>query len=107
MGCSDVLGLLQDHRLKDDEPLQVSQSVPHPPQLLPERPNKAPPESPARRVIEPQWHDRDVTSPRLPRSIIVDASVKVGARVGMTPGLGRIPDRTPLSRQLETLIIQV
>ena len=52
MGCGDMLGLLQDYYMKDNEPLQVPQSVPYPPQLVPERPDGAPPESPARRIIE-------------------------------------------------------
>ena len=43
VGCGDMLGLLQYHRLEDDEPLQVPQSVPHPKQLFPKRPNKKPP----------------------------------------------------------------
>ena len=30
VGCGDMMGLLQDHLVKDDEPLRVIQSVPHP-----------------------------------------------------------------------------
>ena len=35
VGCGDMSGLLQDHRLEDDEPLQVPLSVLHPAQLSP------------------------------------------------------------------------
>ena len=70
-------GSLQDRPLKDDEPLRVPQSVPHPPQLFPERPDEAPTAS--------RWHDCKVMPPRLQRRVISDAAVKVGVRVGVNP----------------------
>ena len=76
---------LQDHRLKYDEPLLVPPSVPQPPQLVPKRLDKAPPDYLAWRVIETRWHDLEVTPPRPPRHVVADAAVKVGARVGAKP----------------------
>ena len=46
-------GSLQDHRLKDDETLQVPQYVPHPLELRPQRTNEPPPDSPTWRAIAP------------------------------------------------------
>ena len=83
LGCGDMSSLLQDHCLTDNVPLQVPQSVPHPIELRPQRPDEPPPESPSRRIIAPLWHYREVTQTRLPRRVVADASIKVGARVGM------------------------
>ena len=38
LGYGDMTGSLQDHLMKDDEPLRVLLSVPHPLQLLPQLP---------------------------------------------------------------------
>ena len=79
------MGLLQDHCLEDDEPLQVPPSVPHPEQLSPQRLNESSPDFPAWHVIAPRWHDRKVTPPRLPHLVVADAAVEVCARVGVDP----------------------
>ena len=85
LGCSDMSGLLHDHRLKDDKPLRFPQSVPHPLELHPQRPNEPAPNSPTWRVIAPRWHGRKVTPPLLPRRVVTDASVQMCAWIGMNP----------------------
>ena len=40
MGCGDVAGSFQDHRLEDNEPLIVPPPVPHPLQLGAEHPDE-------------------------------------------------------------------
>ena len=52
--CGDMLVLLQDHRLKDDEPLQVPQTVQNPLELHPQLPDELAPYSPTWRVIAPR-----------------------------------------------------
>ena len=83
LGCGDLIGLLQDHRLKDDEPLRVPQSVPHPAQLFHQVHHKVSPDLPAWRVIAPLGHDRKVMPPPLPGCLVPDSVMNVGARVGV------------------------
>ena len=85
LGCGDMAVSLKDDRLKDDEPLRVPPSVPHPLQLLPQCPDEPTPDFPTRRVIAPRWHDCEVAPPRVPRRFVADASVQVRARIGMNP----------------------
>ena len=92
LGCGDTMGSLQDHRLKDDEPLRVPPSFPHPLQLLPQRPDKPTPDFTTWRVIAPRWHDRKVMPPRLPRRVVADASVQMRASIGMNPLSVDLPD---------------
>ena len=82
VGCGDMTGLLQDHRLKDDEPLRVPQSVPHPVQLFHQGHHKASPDLPTWRVVAQGGNYREVTPPPLPNLIVPDTSIKVNARVG-------------------------
>ena len=51
VGCSNMLGSLQDHHLEDDKPLQVRLYVPQPKQLFPQSLNKSSPKIPTWRVI--------------------------------------------------------
>ena len=85
VGCGDMMGLLQDHRLKENEPLRVPQSVPHPTQLLHQVHHKASPNITTWHVVPPEGNDRKVTL--LPHSslIITNASMKVSAKVGVNP----------------------
>ena len=53
LGCGDMTGSFQYHRLEDDEPLRVPPSVLHPVQLLPQRPDEPTPDFPTRIVIAP------------------------------------------------------
>ena len=85
LGCGDMMGSLQDHCMKDNEPLQVLLSVPYPLQLPPQRLDKPTPDFTTRGVIATQWHDREVTPPCLPRRVVADASVQMRARIGMNP----------------------
>ena len=71
--------------MEDDEPLQVPLSVPHPLHLLPQRPDKPSADLPTRSIIAPQWHNRKVTPPRLPRRVVFDAAVQVRAKICMYP----------------------
>ena len=53
LGYGDMTGSLQDHRLNVDEPLQVPPSLPHPLQILPQRPDEPTPDFTTWRVIAP------------------------------------------------------
>ena len=53
MGCGDVAGSLQDHRLEEDEPLLVPPPVLHSLHLHPKRPDEPPADLPTGRVIAP------------------------------------------------------
>ena len=74
-----MTGLSQDHRLEDDELLQVPPSIPHPLHLLPKRPDELSSDFPTPRVIAPRWHAHEVTLPRLPCRVVSDAAVQVRA----------------------------
>ena len=90
--CSDISSLFQDHRLEDNELLRVPLFVPHPAQLSPQCLHKLSPDFPARCVIAPQWHDREVKPPRLPHRVVANAAVKVCARVGVDPVSVELPE---------------
>ena len=85
MGCGDMAGSLQDHCLKDDEPLRVPPTIPHPLQLSAEQPDELASDLPTWRVIAPRWNDRKVTPPRLPSLVVSDAAVKMRAQVPVNP----------------------
>ena len=85
-------GLLQDHRLEDDEPLRVSLSVLHPLQLSPQCLHEVSPNLPTRRVISPRWRDLAVTPPRLSRRVVTNSAVEVYARVGVDPFSKDLPE---------------
>ena len=53
LGCGYMIGSLQNHRLKDNEPLQVPQYVPHPVQIFHQGHHEASPKLPAWNVIAP------------------------------------------------------
>ena len=78
-------GLLQNHRLKDNEPLQVPQSVPYPTQISHQCHHKASTGIPAWIDVAPLGHDRKVTPPPLPHLVVTDSTIKVGVRIGMNP----------------------
>ena len=83
--CSDVAGSLQDHRLEDDETLQVPPPVPHPLHLGAEHPGEPAADLPTWRIIAPQWHDRKVTPSGFPHRVVSDAAVKMRAWVPVNP----------------------
>ena len=70
-------GSLQDHRLKDDEPLQVTQYVFH------QSHNKVSPNLPTWHIVAPGGHDHEVTPPPRTSLIFTNASMKESARVGV------------------------
>ena len=73
---------MKDHRLKDDEPLQLPQYSPHPTYIFHQGHHKASPDLPTWRVIELVGHDRKGTPPPLPSLVVCNVSLKVSARVG-------------------------
>ena len=60
VGCGDIKGLLQDHSMKYDEPLQVPQSILHPTQILYQSYHKASPDLPAWHIVVMGGHGREV-----------------------------------------------
>ena len=83
VGWGDILRSLQDHRLKDDEPLRVPLSVPLPTHLFNQGPEKATPYISTWRVITTVGNDCEVTLSPLPHLVACDAPVEVIAGVGV------------------------
>ena len=77
VGCGDMSGSLQYHRLEDDEPLRVSLSVLHPTQLVVQGPGEATPDLPTQHVVAAGGNDREVMTPTLPQPVVRDALVMV------------------------------
>ena len=85
LGCGEMTGLLQNNSLKDYQPLQVPQSVPHPAQLFHQGHHKASPDLPNWIIVAPGGHDRKVTPPPLTSLIVPYAAMKFSARVRVNP----------------------
>ena len=85
LGRDDATGSLQDHHMKDDEPLQVPQSAPHSTQPFHQCHHKVLANLPAWRVIALRGNYREVTPPPLTILVVPDSAMKVSARVGVNP----------------------
>ena len=79
----DMSGSFPDHRLKDDETLQVPQYVLHPKQLFHQSHHKASPDLPTWFIVAPGDHDHEVIPPPLTSLVFTNASMKDSAMVGV------------------------
>ena len=80
-----MAGLLQYHRLKDNEPLHIPLSVLHPMQLDIQSPDKATPNLSPWSISAAIRHNRKVTPPLLPHCVVRDASIDMVTCVGVHP----------------------
>ena len=92
LGCRDMAGPLECHRMKGNETLRVPPPVAHPPQLLYQGVYVSPPHLPARRFVASRWHDREVKPPPLTLPVICDLAVQMGARVPVEPVSVELPE---------------
>ena len=84
-GIGGVLGVLESHRLEDDEPLRVPAALPDSSEFHSQRLDKAVPDSPAWRIVLTCGHHRQGSSPGLPLLVSLDPPTEVCSIVGVYP----------------------